>query len=295
MAINYLQAPFRLLDAVSPRLSARLAFKFFTTPRRWPAPAWEQDIARTAEAIHSDSGHTGLSWGHGPTVLLVHGWEGRVTQLGRLVAPLVNSGFRVIGFDAPAHGSQSGRALTVLQYADFLRDIAHEFGPLRGVVAHSMGASAMAFAARTRLPVDRAVFISIAKSVSGVVAQFEDLLGLAPRTRGVFRRRLESELFGTPLAPLDLAEHVPAFLPPALLLATDDDRDVPVADTQEIAARWPNARMQIALRAGGHRKVLRDDRVIDATVGFLAEGAPRARPVDGSTARRRDARELAVL
>jgi len=271
MAIAYVRTPFRLLEAVSPRLSARLARKFFTTPRRWPTPAWEQEIARGAEKIRLANGHAGLSWGHGRPVLLVHGWEGRVTQLGRFVAPLVARGFRVIGFDAPGHGEQPGKALTVLQYAQFLRGVIAEYGPLHGVIGHSMGASALAFAAARHLRVERAVLISIANSVGGVVARFEELLGLGAETRRIFRRRLETEIFRTPLAELDLSEHMPPFLPQTLLVATDDDRDVPVSDTQQVAAHWPKARMQIVLQAGGHRKLLRDARTIEAAVGFIAE------------------------
>lgn len=293
MAIQYIRAPFRILDALSPRLSARLALKVFTTPRRWPTPEREQEIAQRAEKIWLANGHPGLSWGHGRPVLLVHGWEGRVTQLGRFVEPLVARGFRVIGFNAPAHGEQSGKALNVLQYAQFLRTVVAEYGPLRGVIAHSMGASAIGFAARMHLRVERAVLISIANSVIGVVQRFEDLLGLAPCTRLFLRHRLEAEIFGTPLAQLDLSEHVPPFLPSTLLLATDDDRDMPVADTQQVAAHWPKAKMKIALQAGGHRKVLRHDRVIEAAVGFIAEEAWIPRPFDTETPQPGEASEVA--
>lgn len=279
MAIQYIRTPFRILNAVSPRLSARLALKVFTTPRRWSTPAWEQEIARGAETIWLANGHTGLSWGHGRPVLLVHGWEGRVTQLGRFVAPLVARGFRVIGFNAPGHGEHSGHALNVVDYAQFLRAVVAEYGPLRGVIAHSMGASAVAFAARLPLRVERAVFISMADSVGGVIERFEDLLGLPWPTRRIFRYRLESEIFKRPVVELDLSKHAPEFIPQTLLLATDDDQDVPVVDTQRIAAHWPKAKMQIALQAGGHRKVLRDDRVIASAVSFIAEESWLSRPV----------------
>lgn len=280
MAIQYIRTPFRVLDAVSPRLSARQALRLFTTPRRWQPPAWEQEIARRAERIRLASGQAGWSWGHGRPVLLVHGWEGRVTQLGRFIDPLVARGFRVIGFDAPAHGGQPGKTLNVLEYAQFLRMLAAECGPLRAVIAHSMGASAIGFAARLPLRVERAVLISVATSVGGVAQRFEDLLGLAPATRKLLRHRLEADVFKTSIDELDLSVHVPRFLPPTLLLASGNDRDVPLADTQRVAAHWPKARLQIAPHAGSHRKVLRDPRVLEAAVDFIAEDAWRARPAE---------------
>lgn len=283
MAITQIQTPFRILDKVWPRLSTRLALKRFTTPRRWPMPAWEQEIARRAKTITLAGGHEGLSWGKGPIVLLVHGWEGRVTQLGRFIEPLVGRGFRVIGFTAPGHGAQPGKALNVIEYARFLQRIVAEHAPLHGVIAHSMGASSFAFAARAPLSVERAVLISPPNSVAGVLQRFEDLLGLPPQTRALFRRRLAHEVFREPIADLDLSAHVPAFLPRVLLLATNDDQDVPVDDTQRIALHWSNARMKIAPSAGGHRKLLRDDRAIEAAVRFLAEETSIRRPSAGAT------------
>lgn len=279
MAIQYLEAPFRMLDAISPRASARLALRILTTPRRWPVPPWEQAVAADAERTRLANGHVGLSWGHGPPVLLVHGWEGRTTQLGHFVAPLVARGYRVVGFDAPAHGAQGGRALTVVQYAQFLRGVVAEYGPLRGLIAHSMGAAAAAFAARLPLRVERMVLIATPRSFEGVLSRFEVLLGLGPRTREVLRTRLERELFHGPIAELDLARHVPRHLPPALLVATDDDADVPVADTQQLAAQWPRAQMKIALRAGGHRKVLRDPRVVALVTEFIGAETWLPRPL----------------
>lgn len=275
MAIQYVRLPFRILDAVSPRLSAALALKVFTTPRRWPMPKWEQDIAERAEKIRLSTGHEGMSWGSGKPVLLVHGWEGRVTQLGHFIEPLVQRGYRVIGFNAPAHGGSAGKALNVLQYAQFLRVVVMEYGPMHGVIAHSMGASAFGFATRLPLAVDRAVLLSTANSVGGVALWFEDMVGLSPRARAIFRERLEREVFHTPLAGLSLSEHVPPYLPRTLLMATNDDRDVPMSDTRLLAARWPNARMTLAFNAGGHRKLLRDDRVIDAAITFLTEKVQR--------------------
>jgi len=270
MAIQYMRTPFRILDAISPRLSAQLALKVFTTPRRWPIPEAEQALARSAEKIVLSNGYVGFSWGRGAPVLLVHGWEGRVTQLGSFIAPLTAQGYRVVGFDAPGHGGQWGKALNVVEYAQFLRGAIDELGPLRGIIAHSMGASAVAFAAQTPLPVDRVVLISTIRSVGNVVDWFENLLALAPPTRRRLRERLESEVFGTAIDDLDLTRRVPFAIPPALLLATEDDQDVPADDTRHLAASWPGNNLSVVADAGGHRKVLRDPRVVRAAVNFLA-------------------------
>src|SRR5205085_10246750 len=108
----------RLPGGVGPAWAARL----FTSPRRHPRPAREAAVLATARAVTLDvvTRATGRDraqrlaawrWGTGPTILLVHGWEGRGAQLGALVEPLVDAGFSVLTFDGPAHGDSSGKRL----------------------------------------------------------------------------------------------------------------------------------------------------------------------------------------
>lgn len=275
----------RTLDAVAPSLAARLLTRLFVQPRPRPAPDWEERLAQTADTIRLSSGHHGLSWGHGAPVLLAHGWESRVTQLGAFVAPLVTRGFRVLGFYAPAHGSNPERTVTVFEYASFLRAIVREVGPLHGIIGHSMGAAATGFALHMGLKADRVALISIPESVDTAARFFEVALKLAPKTRGLFRQRLAEEIFhGAPLERLAVSEYASHFKVPALLLATEDDRDIAAADARRLASRWPNAQLQVFADAGGHRRILRDKRTIEAVVNFIAGKSvrrPKVTPASG--------------
>lgn len=47
---------------------------------------------------------TTYAWGEGPAVLLVHGWSSHTGCMAGFVDPLLERGFRVVAFDAPAHG-----------------------------------------------------------------------------------------------------------------------------------------------------------------------------------------------
>src|SRR5262249_59183629 len=47
--------------------------------------------------------------GGGPTVVLVHGWNGTSGDLSAFVGPLRDTGRRVVAIDLPAHGRSSGR------------------------------------------------------------------------------------------------------------------------------------------------------------------------------------------
>jgi alpha-beta hydrolase superfamily lysophospholipase len=79
-------------------------------------------------------------------VILAHGWAGRAAQLGALAEPLVAAGFRVVAFDAPAHGESPGREAHVPMLAECIVEIATQQGGLRAVIGHSAGAASAALA-----------------------------------------------------------------------------------------------------------------------------------------------------
>src|SRR2546426_767334 len=97
-------AGMRLLDSVAPAAAQRLAFDWFGRPRR--------RVGRPAIGAHrfrltGDGPELAVwDWGDGPTVLLVHGWNGNAAQLAGLVPPLLRAGYYVATPDLPAHGAR---------------------------------------------------------------------------------------------------------------------------------------------------------------------------------------------
>ena len=65
----------------------------------WLESAERQDLELEGKRL------VAWSWGEGPTVLLVHGWEGRGSQMAAFAAPLAEAGFRAVAFDAPGAAS----------------------------------------------------------------------------------------------------------------------------------------------------------------------------------------------
>ena len=84
------------------------------------------------------------------------------------------------------------------------------------------------------------------------------------------RRRLE-EVIGD-MAKFDLLRHAPLQRAPLLVLHDRQDREVPFEHGAALAAAWPGARLQ-PLANLGHRRMLREPRVLEEIVDFLREGA----------------------
>lgn len=248
--------------------AAREALDLFLTPRKHKRPAREQAVLVDARPLAlPSSGLSALTWGAGPTVLLLHGWEGRGTQLAAFIAPLVAAGKRVVALDGPAHGDSPGTTSNLWDFALGLEAAARDLGPLDGVIAHSMGAAATAIALARGLDARRVVLIAGPATLDGVLERFSAAMKLSKDMATRFRRLL-LERTGIPHEYLDGFHLAARMTAPALIVHDDDDRDVPVSDSILIAATWPRAVLHRTTGLG-HRRVLQDSSVVAAAVDFL--------------------------
>lgn len=282
-AIRLARAALQTAYIFSEELGTDLAERLFTSPRRHRRPDREREILATGWPLAIDvtlraprwRGQrrrvAAWRWGHGPTVLLVHGWEGRGAQLGALVDPLLRAGLSVVAFDAPGHGDSPGRRLYLADLADCIADIARAVGPLHGIVAHSFGAAAVLLAhQRGAVDARRNVMIAPNVLIDDAVARFARRVALDEPDR----ERLERQLADSNGVAVDAlgVDQLVGQRDAALLVVHDrDDREVAFLHAERLAAIWRNATLH-ATTGLGHRRILRDDAVISDVVDFLRHG-----------------------
>jgi pimeloyl-ACP methyl ester carboxylesterase len=275
----WLSPGIRVLSTLVPALAARLAERLLLTPTRHAVPPPERAALESArQQIVSVDGTpvTTWTWGHGPVILLVHGWSGRGGQLASFVPPLLARGFSVVTFDAPGHGVSIAPETSVMAFVAAVRAVGATHGPVRGIIAHSIGAVAAARAMFEGLAPDGAVFVSPAANLAGYSDVFLDALGFSRAAREGMRARVEARL-RTPWTALDLRALAPAMNVPLLVVHDRDDADVPWQDGAIVAQAWRDARL-LTTGGLGHRRILRDATVIRSAADFLAE-----RAADGTT------------
>jgi pimeloyl-ACP methyl ester carboxylesterase len=266
---------FGVLERVAPAAGARWAETlWFTVPRAGAGHDRQTTPGRPFQVpVH---GHTvaGEAWGAGPHVYLVHGWGGWRWQLDAFVAPLVEAGFRVVAFDAPSHGASDpgpegpGRS-TILEFADALAAVEAANGPAHAVVAHSLGATAAAFAMRGGLPVERAAFLAPMADPLPYTRTFAGRLGFGERVRTRLVDRIERRV-GLPLSAFDVPAMAGQLATPPLLLVHDRrDAETGWSDSAAIARSWPNSRL-VTTGGLGHRRILRAPAVVTEVVEFVA-------------------------
>ena len=276
LSVTTLGGALRLLGLASPRAAAALAARiFFRTPARRPTSPAEARVLATGTRGDLGLGVHRLAtwaWGTtGPAVLLVHGWGGSAAQMTPFVEALRDAGIRVVAFDGPGHGESAGRSASIPAFADAIARVAAAVGPLAGVVAHSMGGPAFSLAAARGLEAGTAVFVGPPSDAAAWVRGFVRALALSPRVEPLLRDRIEA-IAGEPLDRLNTRALGPSLRMPLLVVHDRDDREVPIADGERVAADAANGRLH-ATAGLGHRRILRDPGVVDLAVGFVTSRA----------------------
>lgn len=284
-ALRFTRAALQTAYILSDELGTSLAERLFTSPRRHPRPERERAILASGKRFSVEvllrsprwegarTRVTAWRWGVGPTVLLVHGWEGRGSQLGALVEPLVAAGLSVVAFDAPGHGSSPGNRLYLTDHADVIIDVAAAVGPVHAIVAHSFGAAATLLAhARGGVDAPRNVMLAPNVLIEDSVQRFAKLVALDENDRGALEDNLAVHSgVGIEALRIDrLIGHRDASM---LVIHDRDDREVPVLHGERLAALWPNARLELTSGLG-HRRILRAPAVIAQVVDAVRVGVP---------------------
>lgn len=290
--LRALRAGFRLISSAAPGLAARVGAQvMFRTTRRARA-AWERALlaqGRRFEVLTPWGPLPAWSFGEGPVVLLVHGWNGRGSQLGAFVEPLVKSGHKVILFDAPGHGDASGTSSSLVHFADAVEAVIDAvrpvFGRVRAVIAHSMGGPATVVAmsrfakrrpteteralAELRLPAERFVFIAPPIDVRDFIAGFARLVDLGDESRALLGRHIERR-FGVALADLAAPALARGLSGPLLVVHDAEDREVPLSRGRRLAEAWRGARL-VVTEGLGHVRILGDAGVIERVSDFVRD------------------------
>lgn len=261
------------LGRLAPEHVAGKMRRAFMTPRNLPPRQWELPLLARAERITLRFGLSALRWGKGPTVLMMHGWEGRPTQFAALIDTLVAAGHTVVALEGPAHGRSPGQQAHVVLFARALLEAAGELPPLRAVIGHSMGGASLLLALQWGLRTEAAVSIAAPAQLLGVVRGFAHRLGLPARARAAFIRQIEQDV-GVQISRLDVSGY--QLDVPGLVVHASDDPLVPASEAQLIHKAWFDSRLMV-LEEGGHQRVLADPRLNEAVLELLARTAIGAR------------------
>ena len=89
--------------------------------------------------------------------------------MGALAKSLVEAGYRVLSFDAPAHGLSSGKQNNIYEISGTILGLDKLYGPFESVITHSFGGPCLAIAMQNGLKTSRVINISPPSTTTGLV------------------------------------------------------------------------------------------------------------------------------
>lgn len=262
------------MERYIPWLAERVFRLVFYVPLTYRVPEKETEMAKSATWFTLQANGKKVQcyqWGNDdqPYVLLVHGWAGRATQFRKFIPSFQQAGFRVIGFDGPAHGKSEGTRTSIMEFEQVFIRMAEKLGTPAGVVTHSFGGAAILYAAMNGLVVPRLVNIASPSMEDEILKTYLRAINgswvSAERFKQyVIRRTGKSfEQFTGLYAiqrlprPIDL-----------LVIQDEDDEEVLMVQAETLIRAYPAARLYTT-HGLGHNRVLKDEGVITATVDFV--------------------------
>ena len=274
--VNLVRMMMKGIDRVSPALAARITYTLISSPPRYRANAAEAELRASAEKWRlpfQDGWLQCYRWGKGPVCLFVHCWGGRGTQAQTMIRHLTQAGMCVVSFDHPAHGASSGKSAEMVRMSAAVAVVIQNTGPVETLIGHSLGVAAAAIALRDhQLDVQRLVSISSLTHCLWFTEVIGDYLGISATT--VARARLlVDRSYAQPVGwdQLSVVDMLASLAMPILVIHDCDDREIPFEHGMKISQAIPKAQF-LATTGLGHRRVLKDQNVIDLVTQFADQG-----------------------
>ncbi len=278
--MKVIQIVLKILTFFNTSLGFRFASLLASIPRKAATKARDIEFINSAQKIEfsREGKKVALSWGKGPVVLLMHGWESRSTHMAAMAQQVAAQGFQAIALDFTAHGLSEGRTSG---FEDMYKDIdalqthvlKHISPNIHAMVGHSGGGFCM-MANRLLNTLTIKNFVVIASPVMPHPA-VEGIQKALKASNGVIQLVKENiaSTFNTNWATLENGYvYRPCSNKERLLLIFDHkDKVVNHTDAEVIQQHFQQAKIY-KTKDLGHTHMLWDQGVIDQVCNFILIG-----------------------
>ena len=275
IAIGYYKTKLNAIALISTRKAAEKAFDLFCTPfgsgRKLKAPPVFHQAEKLSFQFNHQTIH-GWRWRSElpdpKKILIAHGFNSYSYKFEKYVSFLKREGFEVLAFDAPAHGLSSGKKINALLYRDMILTIEKNYGPLFGIVSHSLGGLAASLAAEKITSLQKLVLIAPAAETNRAVDNFFNLIRLNHSIKKDFEELL-IELAGQPLSYFSIGRALNKINANTLWLHDTEDKICSFEDVVPVQAmKLPHVRFYIT-NGLGHSRIYKENKVAKQVISFL--------------------------
>ena len=229
----------QFLQAFFPKLATLYAAKLFTTPMRHKMPKRELGMNQNSQQFplfvpKINKEIVVYQFGSSDKkVLLVHGWSGRGTQLVKIADTLLEQGFMVYSFDAPAHGKSKGNFSIMPEFIASILEMEQKYGPFEFAIGHSLGGMSVLNSIKQNLAIKKAVTIGSGDVIQDIIDDFVKNLKLKPEYGLRIKDHFETK-FGGEMDDYSAYKAAQMVQIPVLVIHDQNDEDVSVNSAYHI-------------------------------------------------------------
>ena len=273
LAIGYIQTKFKLLTVVSKKKTAEKAFELFTTPF---LKSKRKVLPQNAETINFKLKKltiNGYRWNYPQPekILILHGFGSAAHKFEHYATPLVEKGYEVLAFDAPAHGESEGTTTNAIEYSEMIKKVMEEYGPIKNFIAHSFGGISLSLALET-MPHDentKIVFIAPAtETTSAVDGAFTMLKIKNEKVRKEFEKIIV-EVSGKKTAWFSMRRAMHNIKAKILWIHDEEDDITPWSDALKVKEDNHTNINFVNTKGLGHQKIYHDVTIKNKVIEFI--------------------------
>lgn len=272
----------KFLIRVLPNKLALLIIRALAKTQRAPITHDQEKALSQARKIHYGEGSQNVAWtwGTGPLIILVHGWNGRAAHLAPLAIQIAQAGFQTVAIEVTGHGSSPGNRTGWTHFIEDITALTRTLGQeVHAYVAHSAGGlTTMAARNLTGIHATRYVCICSPSYPFPPINVVRKRLDPKPGVIELYEKYIARQ-FNTSWDTLKSGVSYLGAGQDLLLFYDEGDRFVDHSEGDRILALCPGARL-IKSQGYGHTKVLAAPELAKAVVTFLTDGVAPIFPQD---------------
>ncbi len=263
----------KMLQFFSPDLATKYVRYLFQKPIRHKMPEAEIPWKEKAEIFFLTVPEINkkiavYKWGNSNRkALVVHGWSGRATQMFKIIEALLQQGYTVYSFDAPAHGQSTGNKTMMPEFIKTIEKVAETYGPFEVAIGHSMGGIALLNVEANNALFQKLVVIGAPDSIFNIFNEFVEKLELKPvvaqKLIAVFER-----ISGKSIFDFHGSTQTKKIKAPVLIIHDENDKEVPITDAINNFQQLENGQI-LQTRGLGHSRILKNKKVVNRIIDFI--------------------------
>ncbi|RRA96199.1 alpha/beta hydrolase family protein [Paenimyroides viscosum] len=270
---RYIKNTSKVLQALNKNLAAAFALKLFETPIKYKTPKREQkmfEVSHKSKILLPKCGKEIMVYENkfgSKKVLLVHGWNGRGTQLVSIAKAFKELNYTIISFDAPGHGNSPKSASNMKDFIEAIFELDKKHNGFDVMIGHSLGGMSVINSLGRGLQTDKAVIIGSGNTTKAITEDFLNTISMSKKITPVLINLFERK-YNDKMNNYDVAEKALKVYVPVLIIHDKNDKDVPFTAAEAISANLQNNELLITTGLG-HRKILGDEKVIEKIIQFV--------------------------